>query len=74
MAKIKKNLSLDEEIINKGMQRAKIMFGGNFSSYISYLIYQDTKDIETKEIKQEKVQRIVKDHEALNEIDSILDM
>lgn len=74
MAKIKKNLSLEEDVVSKGMQRAKEIFGGNFSVYVSYLIYQDTKGIKLEENIEHQQQNSTLNTEVKNELDNILDM
>lgn len=74
LARIKKNLSLEKSVLDKGMIKANEMFSGNFSMYITYLIHQDCKDIKINKNFEENIQDRIKDKEALSEIDNILDI
>lgn len=71
MSKIRKNISLEEHILEKGLERAKELFGGNFSIYLAYLIQQDTNALNSKEveIKREKL-----DSEVSDSMDDIINM
>lgn len=65
--KVKKNLSLDENLIENGEIRAK-QLGFNFSAYVTYLINNDINNIEI--IKKEPVK--IKDKKVVSAIDDIL--
>lgn len=83
MAKTKKNLSLELLVIQKGLKRANEL-GFDFSSYVTYLINLDTKNLSNKEnegiVVAEKSEKKepneinfeVADNETLNEVDNIL--
>lgn len=77
MARIRKNISLDEEVLEKGQNKADKMFAGNFSMYITFLINKDCEGIELKEkIKLEEKEEVKTniDKDTIDEIDSILDL
>ncbi|MDH2337354.1 hypothetical protein [Clostridium perfringens] len=80
MAKTKKNLSLEEAVIQKGLKRAGEL-GFDFSAYVTYLINADTKKIKIQE--EENVEKSceketeendlkIPDDETLSEVDNIL--
>lgn len=69
--KVKKNLSLEEDILNKGLVRAKDL-GYNFSTYVTYLINQDCNGIEIKTVPKENKKKL--DKESENSIDNILNL
>ncbi|XZM35437.1 hypothetical protein ACSXAY_18660 (plasmid) [Clostridium perfringens] len=71
MSKIRKNISLEEHILEKGLERAKELFGGNFSIYLAYLIQQDTNALHSKEVelKKEKL-----DPEVSDSMNNIIEM
>lgn len=80
MAKTKKNLSLEEAVIQKGLKRAGEL-GFDFSAYVTYLINADTKKIKIQEeenveksCKEETKENDLKipDDETLSEVDNIL--
>ena len=50
--RIKKTLSIQEDVLKKAEARAKEMFADNFSMYITFLINQDTKGLKIEETKQ----------------------
>lgn len=50
--RIKKTLSIQEDVLKKAEARAKEMFADNFSMYITFLINQDTKGLKIEECKQ----------------------
>lgn len=50
--RIKKTLSIQEDVLKKAEARAKEMFADNFSMYITFLINQDTKGLKIEEDKQ----------------------
>lgn len=65
MAKVKKNISIEEDILKKGLERAELL-GYNFSSYITFLINLDTNNLELKSVN-------IKDEKALTKDDSNID-
>lgn len=68
--KIRRNISLDETVLQKGLVRAEEQ-GLNFSSYITNLINQDSKGIVVQEARQEqKIQEF--DDDLMDDIDSII--
>lgn len=72
--RIKKTLSIQEEVLRKAEARAKEMFADNFSMYITFLINQDTKGLKlegTKDITKIK-NKIGLDEECGAALDSIL--
>lgn len=76
MAKVKKNLSLEEDILEIGLKRAK-MLGYNFSSYITFLINLDTNNLELKNVNSKDEKAITEDKESidddiLSEVDNVL--
>ncbi|MGU8484986.1 hypothetical protein ACV3NV_14735 [Clostridium perfringens] len=71
--KIRKNISLEEHILEKGLERAKELFGGNFSIYLAYLIQQDTNSLQSKEVEV-KHKKSQLDQEVVNSVDNILNM
>lgn len=68
--KVRKQISIDEEILNKGLIRAKKMFGGNFSVYLSFLINQDAGDIKIENKNDSNSSNL--DEDVKNELDDIL--
>ena len=80
MAKVKKNLSLEEEVLKRGLARAKEL-GYNFSSYVTYLINADTninnftavtlEETSKKEINNAIAEEEKIDADILEEIDNI---
>lgn len=50
--RIKKTLSIQEDVLKKAEARAKEMFADNFSMYITFLINQDTKGLKIEEDRQ----------------------
>lgn len=76
MAKIKRNLSLEEAVIQKGLKRAGEL-GFDFSAYVTYLINADTRKIKIQEEESNKEEAEgndinMPDAETLNEVDNIL--
>ena len=71
--KIRKNISLEEHILEKGLERAKELFGGNFSIYLAYLIQQDTNSLQSKEVEV-KPKKSQLDKEVATSMDDILNM
>lgn len=69
--KVRKQISLDENILNKGLVRANELFGGNFSIYLAYLINQDAGDIKVEK-KETKPKETKLDEEVKSELDDIL--
>ncbi len=65
--KVKKNLSLDENLIKNAETRAK-QLGFNFSAYVTYLINNDINNLNI--IKSEPVK--VKDKKVVSAINDIL--
>lgn len=71
--RIKKNISLQQETLNLGQEKANLMFNGNFSMYVTYLINKDCKLIKTMEEKKE-IKKEVIDEKVKDTMDSILNM
>ncbi|WP_409070058.1 hypothetical protein ACFLKB_17855 (plasmid) [Clostridium sp. FAM 1755] len=75
MARIRKNISLDEEVFEKAQIKCEKMFSGNFSMYLTYLINKDTENIELpKANKSLKESEEAVDKEVQSEIDNILNL
>ncbi|WP_242957668.1 hypothetical protein [Clostridium cochlearium] len=75
MARIRKNVSLDDEVLERGQKKADKMFAGNFSMYITYLINKDCEGIELKENNESRgkqVEDITIDKDTISEVDNIL--
>ena len=81
MAKVKKNLSLEKNIVEKANVRATEL-GYNFSAYVTHLINMDCMGkniiipeqaiaIDKEEPKKDDM--AIKDEELLDEIDNIMD-
>ena len=68
--KVRKQISIEEDILNKGLFRAKELFGGNFSIYLAYLINQDASDIKIEKLEPKKKSNL--DEEIKSELDDIL--
>lgn len=75
--RIKKSLSIQEDVLKKAEARAKEMFADNFSMYITFLINQDTKGIkmisEDNEIESTEAEKAI-DKESTNSLDDILNI
>lgn len=76
---IKKSVSFRKEVCEYAEERAEKFFGGNFSSYLSYLIAMDmhgmklaSKDAEHIEI-EEKVKDNINKYEKNEENESYID-
>lgn len=69
--KVRKQISIEEDILNKGLYRAKELFGGNFSIYLAYLINQDAGDIKIEKLET-KPKKTKLDEEVKSELDDIL--
>lgn len=73
--KIRRNISLDDAVLEKGLSRATEL-GLNFSSYITNLINQDSKGIVIQEVKQEQIVQAPSeemiDDDLMDDIDSII--
>lgn len=69
--KVRKQISIEEDILNKGLYRAKELFGGNFSIYLAYLINQDAGDIKIEKLET-KLKENKLDEEVKSELDDIL--
>ncbi|MDS1005241.1 hypothetical protein FDG09_16980 [Clostridium sporogenes] len=74
MARIRKNISLDEEVFEKAQIKCEKMFSGNFSMYLTYLINKDTENIEIKKDVENKESEKAMDREVKTEIDNILNL
>lgn len=73
--RIKKTLSIQEDVLRKAEARAKEMFADNFSMYITFLINQDTKGIKIlQEIEPQEEIKETLDRESGNSLDDILGM
>ena len=78
MARIRKNISIDEEVFEKAQIKCEKMFSGNFSMYLTYLINKDTENIEVKKDykkdNKDKNSEEVMDIDVKSEIDNILNL
>ncbi|MCW6086538.1 hypothetical protein AAGC94_04855 [Clostridium sporogenes] len=74
MARIRKNISLDEEVFEKAQIKCEKMFSGNFSMYLTYLINKDTENIEIKKDEKSKKSEESMDRDVKTEIDNILNL
>lgn len=74
MARIRKNISLDEEVFEKAQIKCEKMFSGNFSMYLTYLINKDTENIEIKKDEKNKESKESMDRDVKTEIDNILNL
>ncbi|EJO5349109.1 hypothetical protein NRP93_003266 [Clostridium botulinum] len=74
MARIRKNISLDEEVFEKAQIKCEKMFSGNFSMYLTYLINKDTENIEIKKDEKNKESEESIDRDVKTEIDNILNL
>lgn len=78
MGRIRKNVSIDEEVLKKGQAKADKMFAGNFSMYLMFLINKDCENMIIEEKKNnnikedEEVETISIDKDTINELDNIL--
>lgn len=70
--RIKKNISLQKETLDLAQEKADLLFNGNFSMYVTYLINRDCKLIETREEKKEVKKEI--NIETKDTMNSILNM
>lgn len=52
---IKKAVSLPEDIYQYAKERSKILFAGNFSGYVNYLIAKDREREEEKDKKKKGI-------------------
>lgn len=71
--KVRKQISIDDKVLKKGLLKAEELFSGNFSIYVAYLINKDTKGI------GEKINAIDEtdghlDDEIKNEVNDILNL
>lgn len=71
--KVRKQISIDNKVLEKGLIKADELFGGNFSIYVAYLINKDTNYM------KEKMEGITEysnklDDEVKNEVDDILNL
>ena len=67
--KVKKNISLDDTIIEKAKIKAKAM-GFDFSAYITYLINKDL--VGTIEVVEKVESEVIKDKKVSSAIDNII--
>ncbi|EPY2274772.1 hypothetical protein ACXAUS_003679 [Clostridium sporogenes] len=74
MARIRKNISLDEEVFEKAQIKCEKMFSGNFSMYLTYLINKDTENIKIKKDEKSKESEESMDRDVKTEIDNILNL
>ncbi|HDI3121881.1 hypothetical protein FDF50_18430 [Clostridium botulinum] len=75
MARIRKNISIDEDVFEKAQIKCEKMFSGNFSMYLTYLINKDTENIEIPKVnKSIKESEEAVDKEVKSEIDNILNL
>ncbi|GAA0748736.1 hypothetical protein [Clostridium oceanicum] len=78
MARIRKNISIDEEVFEKAQIKCEKMFSGNFSMYLTYLINKDTENIEVKKDykkdNKDKNSEEAMDSDVKDEIDNILNL
>lgn len=73
--RIKKTLSIQEDVLEKAQQKADKLFAGNFSMYITFLINQDCEGMEIiKKAEDERAATTTKlDETVSTNINSILD-
>ncbi|WP_251862435.1 hypothetical protein [Clostridium sp. Marseille-Q2269] len=75
MARIRKNISIDEEVFERAQIKCEKMFSGNFSMYLTYLINKDTENIEIpKDEKNLKESERAIDLDVKSEVDNILNL
>ncbi|EPY6472920.1 hypothetical protein ACWO4B_003633 [Clostridium sporogenes] len=74
MARIRKNISLYEEVFEKAQIKCEKMFSGNFSMYLTYLINKDTENIKIKKDEKSKESEESMDRDVKTEIDNILNL
>jgi predicted CopG family antitoxin len=75
LARIRKNISIDEDVFEKAQVKCEKMFSGNFSMYLTYLINKDTENIEIPKVnKSIKESEEAVDKEVKSEIDNILNL
>lgn len=74
--KVRKQISLEDTIMEKGLKRADEVLGGNFSAYIAMLITKDCEgrnEIAITSLETEQKEEITKiDSEVSSSIDDIL--
>ncbi|MGI6705794.1 MAG: hypothetical protein ACOX6S_05880 [Clostridia bacterium] len=58
---VKKTICLQEVVYKVAQQKARMVSGGNFSSYINLLIYKDNEQEIIKEIQEEENRRPQRD-------------
>lgn len=68
--KIRKNICLDQEVIDLATEKAKEL-GLSFSSYLTLLINQDSKDVVMVKSQSEKVVE-VKNDKVISAIDDVM--
>jgi len=68
--KIRKNICLDQEVIDLATEKAKEL-GLSFSSYLTLLINQDSKDVVMIKSQAEKVVE-VKNDKVISAIDDVM--
>jgi hypothetical protein len=71
--RIKKTLSIQDEVMKKAQKKADEMFSGNFSIYITYLINNDCKKEYLYEDNAKKTEEVKKcNSKVMNAISDIL--
>ena len=75
MARIRKNISLEEDVVAKAQLKADKMFAGNFSIYLTWLINQDNEGVEVPPVTITKTESKESklDKEVKNSLDDILE-
>ena len=75
--RIKKTLSIQDDVLKKAEARSKEMFSGNFSMYITFLINQDSRGMKILQEPEEAKDKIIEngfDKESENSLDNIMGM
>lgn len=72
MARIRKNISIDEYVFERAQIKCEKMFSGNFSMYLTYLINKDTENIEIEKDKKNRESEEAIDSDIKSEVDNIL--
>jgi len=72
LARIRKNISIDEYVFERAQIKCEKMFSGNFSMYLTYLINKDTENIEIEKDKKNRESEEAIDSDIKSEVDNIL--
>lgn len=80
MARVRKNISLEDSVLDKGQARAEKMFAGNFSIYLTYLINKDWEEIQNTmamnkiEVKDKKENNIKLSEDVQGALEEIINL